>query len=79
MLERPAGNLDPITGDNNYWIEYNDYNNSNSNYSVQTYDVDLNNDGQYLEEDGEWGYKIVKSGAILQLMEYWMLGITFNF
>ena len=79
LLERPAGNLDPITGDNNYWIEYNDYNNSNSNYSVQTYDVDLNNDGQYLEEDGEWGYKIVKSGAILQLMEYWMLGVTFNF
>ena len=79
LLERPNGQIDPVTGDNHYWIEYNEYNNSNDNLSVQSYDIDLNNDGQYLEEDGEWGYKVVKSGAILQIMEYWMLGLSFNF
>ena len=79
LLERPNGQIDPVTGDNHYWIEYNEYNNSNDNFSVQAYDIDLNNDGQYLEEDGEWGYKVVKSGAILQIMEYWMLGLSFNF
>jgi hypothetical protein len=32
-----------------------------------------------LREDGEWGYKVVKSGPIVQFMEYWMFGISFTF
>ena len=79
LLKRPNGQLDPVTGDNSYWIEYDTYIKSNQNSSVQPYDVDRNNDGMLLREDGEWGYKVVKSGPIVQFMEYWMLGISFTF
>ena len=79
LLQRPNGQLDPVTGDNSYWIEYDTYINSNQNSSVQAFDVDRNNDGMLLREDGEWGYKVVKSGPIVQFMEYWMLGISFTF
>lgn len=78
-LSRPDGQLDPITGDNNYWIEYNDYQNSNQNFNVQSYNLDINGDNQSVLEDGEWGYKIIKTGPALQFMEYWMLGISFTF
>lgn len=78
-LTRPEGQIDPITGDNNYWIEYNDYLNSNQSFNVQSYYLDINGDNQSLQEDGEWGYKIIKTGPALQFMEYWMLGISFTF
>lgn len=78
-LTRPEGQLDPVTGDNNYWIEYNDYYNSNQSFNIQSYDLDINGDNQSLQEDGEWGYKIIKTGPSLQFMEYWMLGLSFTF
>ena len=37
-------------------------------------------DGYIVESEGEYmGYKVVKTGAILQFMEYWMLGLSFSF
>ena len=54
-------------------------NNSNQNFNVQSYNLDINGDNQSVLEDGEWGYKIIKTGPAFQFMEYWMLGISFTF
>ena len=77
FLTRPEG-LDPITGDNHYFFDSN-YDNPN-NYNLYYVENDVNMDGYIVESDGDYsGYKVVKTGAILQFMEYWMLGLTFSF
>ena len=45
LLPRGDGKLDPITGDNYYFIDYETFINSNSNQSVQYYADDFNGDG----------------------------------
>ncbi len=77
LLPRDDGKLDPITGDNYYFIDYETFINSKSNQSVQYYADDFNGDG--FIDSSEEGYKIVKSGAALQFMEYWMFGLSFSF
>ena len=77
FLTRPEG-LDPITGDNHYFFDSN-YDNPN-NYNLYYVENDINMDGYIVESEGEYmGYKVVKTGAILQFMEYWMLGLSFSF
>ena len=77
FLTRSEG-LDPITGDNHYFFDSN-YDNPN-NYNLYYVENDINMDGYIVESEGEYmGYKVVKTGPILQFMEYWMLGLSFSF
>ena len=77
FLTRPEG-LDPITGDNHYFFDSN-YDNPN-NYNLFYVERDVNMDGYIVESEGDYsGYKVVKTGAILQFMEYWMLSFKFEF
>ena len=78
-LTRPEGQIDPITGDNHYFIDYIDYQNNPSNYN---YNLDYFSNGiedGFIDPGDYEGYKIIKTGAALQFMEYWMLGLTFTF
>jgi hypothetical protein len=78
-LTRRDNQLDPTTGDNHYFIDYNDYQNNPSNYN---YNLDYVSSGieDGLLDPGDYeGYKVIKTGAALQFMEYWMLGLSFSF
>ena len=74
-LTRPDGQLDPVTGDNHYFYDYNDPNAFNYNVNYVDYGIE---DGTIDPGDYQ-GYKIIKTGAALQFMEYWMLGLSFTF
>ncbi len=77
FLTRANGETDPITGDNHYFF---DYNNPNANNYVVSYvSKDSNGDG-YFSDPGEYeGWKIIKTGAATQFMEFWMIGFSFTF
>ena len=78
-LTRRDNQLDPTTGDNHYFIDYNDYQNNPTNYN---YNLDYVSSGieDGLLDPGDYeGYKVIKTGAALQFMEYWMLGLSFSF
>jgi hypothetical protein len=78
-LERPNGQLDPVTGDNYYFIEYSDFYANPTNYSVRYVDKGIA-DGILNTADGDYqGYRVVKSGPALQFLEYWMVGLSFSF
>ena len=78
-LTRPNDGLDPVTGDNHYFYDYNYYINNNLNYNVQYVENDINSDGYY-DAEGEYsGYKIIETKPAVQFMEYWMLGLSFTF
>ena len=74
-LTRPEGQLDPVTGDNHYFFDYNDPNALNYNINY----VDNGIEDGTLDPGDYQGYKIIKTGPALQFMEYWMLGISFTF
>ena len=77
-LTRPEGQLDPVTGDNHYFFDYTDAN--ALNYNIGYVQNDINSDGYITPSEGDYqGYKVIKTGAALQFMEYWMLGISFTF
>ena len=70
--------MDPVTGDNHYFFDYDDPNAFSNNISYVLNDV--NSDGYITPSEGDYqGYKVIKTGAALQFMEYWMLGFTFTF
>ena len=76
-LTRPEGQLDPVTGDNHYFFDYNDPNALNYNIGYVENGIE---DGFLEPDQGDYqGYKVIKTGAALQFMEYWMLGISFTF
>ena len=78
-LTRRDNQLDPITGDNHYFIDYNDYQNNPSNYSYNLDYVSNGIEDGFIDPGDYEGYKIIKTGAALQFMEYWMLGLSFSF
>ena len=78
-LTRRDNQLDPITGDNHYFIDYNDYQNNPSNYNYNLDYVSNGIEDGFIDPGDYEGYKIIKTGAALQFMEYWMLGLSFSF
>ena len=78
-LTRRDNQLDPITGDNHYFIDYNDYQNNPSNYNYNLDYVSNGTEDGFIDPGDYEGYKIIKTGAALQFMEYWMLGLSFSF
>tara|TARA_Y200000002_G_C22671241_1_gene660135 strand:+ start:81 stop:1214 length:1134 start_codon:yes stop_codon:yes gene_type:complete len=78
-LTRRDNQLDPITGDNNYFIDYNDYQNNPSNYNYNLDYVSLGTEDGFIDPGDYEGYKIIKTGPALQFMEYWMLGLSISF
>jgi hypothetical protein len=76
-LTRPEGQLDPVTGDNHYFFDYNDPNALKYNIGYVENGIE---DGFLDPDQGDYqGYKVIKTGAALQFMEYWMLGLSFTF
>ena len=76
-LTRPEGQLDPVTGDNHYFFDYNDPRALKYNIGYVENGIE---DGFLDPDQGDYqGYKVIKTGAALQFMEYWMLGLSFTF
>ena len=76
-LTRSNDQLDPITGDNHYFF---DYDNPNANnYVVNYVSNDTNGDGLFTDPGEYEGWKIIKTGAATQFMEFWMIGLSFTF
>ena len=67
-LTRSNDQLDPITGDNHYFF---DYDNPNANnYVVNYVSNDTNGDGLFTDPGEYEGWKIIKTGAATQFMEF---------
>ena len=76
-LTRPEGQLDPVTGDNHYFFNLNDVDALNYNIGYVENGIE---DGFIEPDQGDYqGYKVIKTGAALQFMEYWMFGLSFTF
>ena len=67
-LTRRDNQLDPITGDNHYFIDYNDYQNNPSNYSYNLDYVSNGIEDGFIDPGDYEGYKIIKTGAALQFL-----------
>ena len=79
FLTRRNNQLDPVTGDNHYFIDYIDYQNNPGNYNYNLSYVQNGLEDGFVDPGDYEGYKIIKTGAALQFMEYWMLGLSFSF
>ena len=79
FLTRRNNQLDPVTGDNHYFIDYVDYQNNPGNYNYNLSYVQNGLEDGFVDPGDYEGYKIIKTGAALQFMEYWMLGLSFSF
>jgi hypothetical protein len=78
-LSRPEGEVDPVTGDNHYFIDYWDHYNNPDKYEYNLNYVEYGLEDGYIDPGDYEGYKIIKTGPALQFMEYWMLGLSFTF